>query len=270
MSTHRRLILNVGYNLHLETSQTRSIMQYSVQDEIKTNRSVGTGKRRPDDIFFPAMSLLILAVVVFGFAQSYFLPGMVFAKLPNKLVHIHGAIFVSWIFLLVLQNFLIATHKIKWHITLGILGVILPPLMVIFGVFTVFDSIRRNGTPIPPQLLIVGDFSELILLVALISWALIVRRSPAAHKRLMILGTMAILGPAVNRWPFPDALRLPGTIVVMLGLPLLIVAYDLWSTRRVHRTTVIGAALIVVLALSVVPLANLPIWQPFIDWIRRT
>ena len=76
-------------------------------------------KPRSDDIFFPAMSVLILAVVVFGFAQSYFLPGLVFAKLPNALVHIHGALFVSWIFLLVLQNFLVAVRKIKWHITLG-------------------------------------------------------------------------------------------------------------------------------------------------------
>src|ERR1700735_4054615 len=109
-------------------------------------------KPRSDDIFFPAMSVLILAVVVFGFAQSYFLPGLVFAKLPNALVHIHGALFVSWIFLLVLQNFLVAARKIKWHITLGVLGLILPPLMTVFGVLTVFDSIRRNGTPfIPPQ-----------------------------------------------------------------------------------------------------------------------
>ncbi len=229
-----------------------------------------SSKPRSDDVFFPAMSLLILAVVVFGFAQSYFLPGMVFAKLPNALVHIHGALFVSWIFLLVLQNFLIATHRIKWHITFGVLGAILPPLMAIFGVLTVFDSIRRNGTPIPPQLLLVGDIEELVLFLALIAWAMIVRRSPAAHKRLMILGTMAILGPAVNRWPFPDAIRLPGTIAVILGLPLILVAYDLWSTRSIHRTTAIGTALIYAEALTLIPIANLSIWQPYIDWIRRT
>ncbi len=221
-------------------------------------------KPRSDDVFFPAMSVLILAVVVFGFAQSYFLPGMVFAKLPNKLVHIHGALFVSWIFLLILQNFLIAARKIKWHITLGVLGVILPPLMVIFGVLTVFDSIRRNGTPIPPQLLLVADMEELLLFAGLSTRGLLGRRSAVAHKRLRILGTMAILGPAVNRWPFLDAMRLPGTSAVILGLPLLIVAYDLWSTRRVHRTTIIGTSLIFVLSLTMVPIANLPFWPRLI------
>jgi hypothetical protein len=39
-------------------------------------------KLRSDDIFFPAMGLLILGIVVLGFGQSYFFAGMVHAKLP--------------------------------------------------------------------------------------------------------------------------------------------------------------------------------------------
>jgi hypothetical protein len=46
---------------------------------------------RADDIFSPALALLILGVVVLGFWQSYFVAGMVRATLPNSLVHIHGA-----------------------------------------------------------------------------------------------------------------------------------------------------------------------------------
>src|SRR5271156_1115580 len=117
-------------------------------------------KVRADDIFFPAMALLILGVVVLGFAQSYFFAGMLRAKLPNTLVHIHGALFVSWIFFLVIQTSLVAIGRVKWHMTLGIFGVILPPLMVVFGVLTLFDSIRRNGTALAPELLLVGDFRE--------------------------------------------------------------------------------------------------------------
>ena len=115
-------------------------------------QTVRPAKLRADDIFFPAMALLILGLVVIGFAQSYFFAGMVLAKLPNALVHIHGALFFSWIFLLVIQNALVAARKIQWHRTLGVLGVILPPLLVIFGILTVFDSIRRNGTGLPSEL----------------------------------------------------------------------------------------------------------------------
>lgn len=98
------------------------------------------------------MALLILVIVLIGFAQSYFLAGMVRAKLPNTLVHVHGALFIFWIFFLLIQSALIALGRVKWHMTLGILGIILPPLMVIFGILTLFDSIRRNGTGIPPEL----------------------------------------------------------------------------------------------------------------------
>lgn len=225
---------------------------------------------RSDDIFFPAMSIVIFGVVFYGFAQSYFLAGMVRAKLPNAMVHIHGALFVAWIALLIVQNFLVVARKIRWHMTLGILGVLLPPLMVVFGVLTLFDSIRRVGTDLSPELLLVGDLEQLALFAGLVTWAMVVRRTPAAHKRLMLLGTMAILGPAINRWPFPDAIRLPATIVLYLGLPLGVVLYDIWSVRRVYRATTVGASLIVIVALTLIPVTNLPIWHPFVEWIRRS
>lgn len=127
-------------------------------------------KLRADDIFFPAMGLLILSVVVLGFGQSYFFAGMLRAKLPNTLVHIHGALFVSWIFFLVIQTSLVALGRVRWHMTLGIFGVIMPPRMVVFGVLTLFDSIRRNGTDVPPELLLVGDLENLGLFVVLTAW----------------------------------------------------------------------------------------------------
>jgi hypothetical protein len=138
----------------------------------------------------------------------------------------------------VIQTSLVAIGKVKWHRALGICGVILPPLIVRFGVLTLFDSIRRNGTDFPPALLLVGDSENLALFVVLTAWALLVRRNAAAHKRLMILGTMAILGPAIDRWPIPH--NIPGTLAVFLSLPPLVVAYDLWSRRRVHWSTAVA------------------------------
>jgi hypothetical protein len=228
--------------------------------------AVPTRKFRSDDIFFPGVAVLILGIVVTGFAQSYFLAGMLRAKLPNTLVHIHGAIFVTWIFLLVLQTFLVATRQVKLHMTFGILGFVLPPLMVVVGMLTLIDSIRRNQLDIPPEILLVGDLENLILFIALISWAMIVRRDSASHKRLMILGTMAILGPAIDRWGF----GLNVTLGVIVGLPMLIVAYDLWSRRRVHHATAIGYALIVAEIVTLFPVLKLPLWHNWVQWIQRT
>lgn len=244
-------------------------MPNSLTETMETRRLRQRKPLRSDDIFFPGMALLILAVVFIGFAQSYFLPGMVFAPLPNALVHVHGALFVFWIFFLVLQNALVAVGRVKWHMTLGIVGVILPPLMGIFGVLTVFDSIRRNGTGIPAELILVGDLEELALFLGLTAWGLLARRDPVAHKRLMILGTIAIAGPAINRWPFPAEIRLPATMAVYSILPLLVLGYDLWSRRRIHRSTAIATTLIVTAMLTLVPVASLPVWQGWVRSIRR-
>jgi hypothetical protein len=245
-------------------------MPYPQTEVNEIQRSALRKPLRSDDIFFPGMALLILVVVFIGFAQSYFLPGMVFAPLPNALVHIHGAIFVSWIFLLVVQNALVAMRRVKWHMTLGLLALILPPLMAVFGVLTVLDSVRRNSNlPVPFEMIVVGDFEELALFIGLTAWGLLARRDLVSHKRLMILGTIAIVGPAINRWPFPQEIRLPATMAVYSLLPLLVVAYDLWSRRRIHRSTAIATTLILTAMLTLVPVASLPIWHEFVAWIRR-
>jgi hypothetical protein len=225
-------------------------------------------RRRSDDIFFSAMSLIVLGVVVYGFAESYFFAGMILAKLPNALVHIHGALFVSWILLLIVQTALVTVRRVRWHMTLGVLGVILPPLMIVFGTLTVFDSIRRVGTPVPPEILLVGDLEPLLLFAGLITWGLLDRRKPASHKRLMLLSTLTIIAPAIDRWPFLHH-QIAGTFGVYLALPLLLVIYDLCTLRRVHRSTWIPYALMVVLVATLPPLANTAIVHSWVVQVMR-
>jgi hypothetical protein len=223
-------------------------------------------KIRADDIFFPAMALLILAIVVTGFGKSYFFAGMIRAKLPNRLVHIHGAVFVSWVFLLVAQTMLVAAHKTKWHMKLGVLSLILLPSMSVLGTLTVCDFVRRALSYETPELILAGDLETLALFVVLTCWGLLWRRDASSHKRLMILGTMAIMGPAIDRWEFGILITL-GTI---LGLPLLVLAYDLWLLKRVHRTTAVATALIAAVTFTVFPFSKLAFWHHFVEWIRHT
>jgi hypothetical protein len=227
--------------------------------------AVPKSKLRSDDIFFPAMAIIILAIVVTGFAQSYFFAGMIRAKLPSVVVHVHGALFVTWIFLLVAQSSLVPFHKVKLHMTLGILGFILPPLMVVAGILTLFGAIRRGMADIPPEILLAGDLENLVIFIILIAWGLLARRNGAFHKRLMILGTMALMGPAIDRWGF----GLPVTIGVIIALPIVVLAYDLWSLRRVHRSTAIGTAMIVTAMLTVLPFSRMEFWRQLVSWIQR-
>ena len=227
---------------------------------------VSRQKLRSDDIFFPAAALLILGIVVTGFGKSYFFAGMMFAKLPNGLVHVHGAVFVSWVCLLVVQTWLAATHNLRWHMKLGLLSLALLPSMLVLGVLTLFDFIRRAKSFENPELILVVDLEILTLFVVFTSWGLLARRDAASHKRLMILGTMAIMGPAINRWNLGIAV----TFGVTFGLPLLVLAYDLWVLKRVHRATRFANVLTAASILTALPFSKLAFWHQFVEWIRHT
>jgi len=223
-------------------------------------------KMRADDIFFPAMACFLLAIVVTGFGKSYFFAGMMLAKLPNTLVHIHGAVFTSWILLLVVQPWLVAAHKLRWHMKLGVLSVVLLPAMSILGILTLLDYIRRAPPDDGLEMTLVGDIEILVLFVGLTSWGLLARRDSAAHKRLMILGTMAIMGPAIGRWN----LAVPVALGVIFALPLFVLAYDLWAIKRVHRTTAIALSLTAAWVLTLAPLTQLAVWHRCVEWIRHS
>jgi hypothetical protein len=73
------------------------------------------GNHRFENLFFSGMAVLILGAVFLGFARSYYLAGVFKAPLPNLIVHIHGAVFSSWILLLIAQTSLVAAGRIDLH-----------------------------------------------------------------------------------------------------------------------------------------------------------
>jgi hypothetical protein len=119
---------------------------------------------------------------------------------------------------------------------LGILGLVLEPLMVIMGTWTILDSIHRRGVPRVPQgAMLAGDLLGLAFFSIFVIWGLLKRRDKVAHKRLMLFSTIAILGPAINRLPFAFIASAPAQGALFLAFPALIVAYDLISVKRLHR-----------------------------------
>ncbi len=54
--------------------------------------------------FFFAITVLLAAVVVIGFAPTYYLAGGFLAPLPSRIVHLHAAVFSSWMILLIVQR----------------------------------------------------------------------------------------------------------------------------------------------------------------------
>jgi len=230
-------------------------------------------RKRTDDYFFAGMSLLILTAVFLGFARSYYLAGTVHAHLPSAIIHVHAIIFSSWILLLITQIALVSAGMVGWHKKLGIGGAVLACLMVIFGTLAAVDSARRHFVPpggVNSPTIFAIQMTELSVFAFLVTWGIRVCRDGAAHKRLLIIATILLLGPAVSRWPFAFILQFPpSTGLVMDAFLLAVITYDLVTLRKVHRATVWASLTVFLMIPGMFALGGTAFWRHFTECVQH-
>ncbi len=226
--------------------------------------------RRYDHLFFSGMALLTLATVFIGFARSYYLAGVFQAPLPNRLVHIHGAIFTCWIVLLITQTLLVSAHRVDIHRRLGLVGFGLACIMPVVAILAAIDSMVRHASrPNALAFFAVPTF-DILAFVPLIFFAWKYRSNAATHKRLILLATIAILDAAVVRWPMHTGWwGLHPAVWVTEAFLLPLFAYDLFSIRRVHRATLWGSVLLLFLQHIRGPIGQSDVWQTFAAWVQH-
>lgn len=231
-------------------------------------------KRRAPDcryehLFFSAMAILILATVFLGFARTYFLAGVFRAPLPNWLIHLHGAAFSSWILLLITQTSLVSAGRTDIHRRLGVLGFALASLMVVLGTVAGTDGLRRGLAPagIDAKTFYIVPVSDMLFFGILVFFAFRSRFNPPAHKRLILIATSALLIAAVIRWPFAAVNnKLLAATLISDSFVLLVAAYDLFSTGKLHRATLWAGAFLIVAQQLRFPVAQTSAWHAVATW----
>ncbi len=212
------------------------------------------------------MIVVLWATVLFGFAKTYFLAGMVAAPLPNRLIHIHGAAFTLWMVLLLVQTALISAKKISWHRSLGLAGFGLACAMVVLGLLAATDALRRGDGPLglSAKTFYIIPMSDMLVFSVLVFFAYRVRRKPAAHKRLILIATIGIMDAAVGRWPiaFLQA-NPPAQDLVPFAFLLAVMVYDLVSLKRIQKSTLLASLFVIVIHLTRVPIGKTELWQAF-------
>lgn len=226
--------------------------------------------RHFDHVFFSAIALLMLATVFVGFARTYYLAGVFGAPLPSLIIHLHGAAFSCWILLLVTQTSLVSAGRIDIHRRLGIGGFLLACLMVILGVMAATDSLIRNAGPAgrDPKFFYIIPLTDMLIFGTLIFFAFRSRSDSAAHKRLIMVATTALLIAAIARWPFLGQRNPIKAALLSYFFLLLLVAYDLWSTRRVHRATIWAGAFLIFIQQIRIPIGRSAVWHEFAGWVQ--
>lgn len=227
--------------------------------------------RRYDRIFFPVMVVLLMATVVLGFARTYYLAGVFQAPLASRVLHVHGMIFTAWMLLLLVQATLVSARRTDIHKRLGIAGFFLAGLIVVFGVVAAADSLARQGSRAARPILSfsITPFTDMLMFAVLAGWALRERSNPSAHKRLILLATIVMMRAAIFRWPFAfvyhNQIR---AILVSYIFIAILVGYDMWSMRRLHRATLWASSVLVLVHVIRIPIGQTETWVRFARWVQ--
>jgi hypothetical protein len=240
--------------------------------EIPPNLAKRLPGRKYDRPFFFGMTMLLSAVVAIGFAPTYYLAGVFRAPLPSPIVHIHGAVFSAWMILLMVQTGLISAKRVGWHRKLGVAGFVLAIAMVLMVVLTAAGlAARVKGAPSMELVLglLAVTFTDAFDFAVLAGFAYALRRDAAAHKRLIIIATACLTRAAFFRWHVPILFRqvYPAYAATYVFL-LLLAAYDLWSTGKIHRATIWGSTFVIFMGQMTRFIGPSAPWHAFAHWVQ--
>jgi hypothetical protein len=232
-----------------------------------------TTNRLREHAFFASIALLIVAAVFIGFARTYYLAGVFRAPLPSLLVHIHGAVFSIWILLLLAQVSLVAAGRVDVQRCLGLAGCGVACTMVILGQMVATDALARHFTNGPKgeevKAFYAVPVNDVLAFATLAYLGFRARFSPATHKRLMLIATIALLDAAFVRWPIAaPRWNLRCAEMCCYALLLFLAGYDLWSTKRVHRATLWASGFLVLLQQVRIPIGHSVSWQRFATTVQ--
>jgi hypothetical protein len=210
--------------------------------------------------FYTSVAIGALLIVFAGFARSYYLDAFFYKDPIPALLHVHGMILTLWFVLFLIQARLVAAGRVDLHRGLGVFAGLVAAMVVVMGGAVAFLASRREflahpnstrdlvGFAVPAIVgfgILCGFLMNFSLFVGL---ALYFRRRPDIHKRLMLLATCSILGPALMRLflPYIDARGIWSKFALYDICAFVCIAYDTIRNRRLHRAFAWGGLFLLV------------------------
>src|SRR5271170_6054283 len=180
--------------------------------------------------YFTSMAIVMLAVSIAGFMPAIVHPAGRRAPL-TLLAAAHGIVFFAWLLLFLAQSLLVATRRVGWHRRLGLTSIFLLALIIPLSYVTTVDMVRRGfdlsgDQHVDPHPQLVGgldgytasvfNFVGLLAFAILAIAAILYRRRPEIHKRLMLFANFELMGPPITHFigHFPPLVLTPATVLV--------------------------------------------------------
>ncbi len=192
--------------------------------------------------FYFCMSLLIAAVVIYGFSHSVN-DNLIHAKPPRPwILWFHGAVFTAWLGFFIFQSALVRTGNVKLHRITGWFGAALGVLIPVLGISTAiimhrfeFIHFHAAAVQLPPTSANPTFFAiqavDILSFTVLFWLAIYWRKKTEYHRRLMLLATCVLTAAAFGRMPMISHFWFYAGVDALI---LLGVARDLIFNRKIH------------------------------------
>ncbi|MFC0590289.1 hypothetical protein ACFFF7_12770 [Novosphingobium aquiterrae] len=186
----------------------------------------------------------------------------------------HVFVYFGWMVLLTTQALLINRGRTDWHRKLGVAGAMLAVLVSATGLGAEIYS-QRYWAHTDPENVRFFTFPLYVLIAFSLCAFLAVRarRDPAAHKRLILLATSAIMGGPYQRWWGHAIDQVTGTgpfntwAHLYTGMNVLMIVaagYDLVTRGALHRIYRIAIPLLVAGQFATIAIWYSGWWPPLV------
>jgi len=220
---------------------------------------------RSDNLFFPAMSVLFLVLVVSGFFAYFSAVASGHVQEPT-VIHIHALASSLWVILFAVQVSLVGAAQTNWHRRLGIVGGVLVVAVIVSGYLVAIHAAKRgfSSTGDDPLSFLSITLKNVVVFAILVSAGLCFRNNPPAHKRLMYLATAAgLMLPPISR--LPELVGLLAILVLLFAGPI----YDKLRHGAVHAAYKWGIPFGIGITAIQTMVAPTAIWLRFASWLTQ-
>lgn len=225
-----------------------------------------------DRYFYFSMSLVIAAVVVFGFDQTIDHNLIHASPIPPFILTIHAIVFPGWVLFFILQSALVRSHNVKLHRTLGWFGLALGVAIVVVGFLTARGMDRflltQPDVPFDMRAFMIIQLTDLALFAVPFALAIYWRKRPEYHRRLVLVASCALTNAAFSRFPHMPLAWSPACVDLLIVLGMV---RDFIVNRRVHKVYLYALPLFIALHILAVQTFthSAPWWVSIADVLLR-
>lgn len=227
--------------------------------------------------FYVFIGVLALLFTLVGFSGTYLIPVSTGTFSGRTIHHIHGIVYFLWLILVIVQPILVQTHKISIHKRLGYFGFVLAMAMIVVGITLAISSARLkvlSGADVfEIKSFLILPFTDMFFFATFIGLALLNLKNGAAHKRLMVLATLAILPAAFGRM-FPllgmtefTPVNILLALLLQQSILFLGMLHDRLTRKKIHPVYLWGGISMLIIHLTRIPLGNTLLWQSIAGWL---